>query len=76
MLSRLPDIAQEFFTAIGVSTCSHTISYGYDPLGRSISRQISGSGAETWHYDAIGRIDNHSSDLGAFQLSIWGRHSS
>jgi RHS repeat-associated protein len=66
-------LAQECFTATGATSCSHTISYGYDALGRSASRQISGSGAETWHYDSIGRVDNHSSDLGAFQLSYLGQ---
>jgi len=66
-------LAQECFTAIGATNCSHTITYGYDALGRSASRQISGSGPETFQYDAIGRVINHSSDLGAFQLSYLGQ---
>ncbi|KAA0690914.1 peptidase C39 [Neorhizobium sp. P12A] len=66
-------LAQECFRGAGAATCSHTITYGYDALGRSASRQISGSGAETWAYDAIGRVINHSSDLGAFELSYLGQ---
>lgn len=66
-------LSQECFTATGATTCSHTISYGYDALGRPASRQISGSGTETWAYDAIGRVTNHSSDLGAFQMSYLGQ---
>lgn len=66
-------LAQECFTADGATGCSHTISYGYDALGRSAGRQISGSGPETFQYDAIGRVTNHSSDLGAFQLSYLGQ---
>ncbi|WFU13409.1 hypothetical protein QA646_29870 (plasmid) [Rhizobium sp. CB3090] len=66
-------LAQECFTATGATGCSHTIAYGYDALGRSASRQISGSGPETFTYDAIGRVTNHSSDLGAFQLSYLGQ---
>ncbi|WP_165504493.1 RHS repeat domain-containing protein [Rhizobium laguerreae] len=65
-------IAQECFTTTGATGCSHTISYGYDALGRSANRQISGSGPETFQYDAIGRVINHASDLGAFELSYLG----
>lgn len=66
-------VAQECFTASGATSCSHTIAYGYDALGRPASRQISGSGAETFQYDAIARVINHSSDLGAFQISYLGQ---
>ncbi len=66
---------QECFTATGASSCSHTIAYGYDALSRSASRQVSDSGAETVQYDAIGRVTNHSSDLGAFQISYLGQTS-
>jgi YD repeat-containing protein len=66
-------IAQECFTTTGATGCSHTISYGYDALGRSANRQISGSGPETFQYDAIGRVTNHVSDLGAFELSYLGQ---
>ncbi len=68
-------LAQECFTASGSASCSHTIAYGYDALGRRATRQISGSGAETFQYDAIGRVINHSSDLGAFQISYLGQTS-
>ncbi len=66
-------LAQECFTASGSASCSHTIAYGYDALARTASRQISGSGTETVQYDAIGRVTNHSSDLGAFQISYLGQ---
>jgi RHS repeat-associated protein len=66
-------LQQECFTAVGASGCSHTIGYGYDELGRTASRTISGSGAETFQYDAIGRLINHSNDLGAFDLSYLGQ---
>ncbi len=66
-------LAQECFTASGSANCSHTIVYGYDALGRMASRQVSGSGAETVQYDAVGRVINHSSNLGAFQISYLGQ---
>ncbi|MGM4986084.1 RHS repeat-associated core domain-containing protein [Rhizobium sp. 11_C7_N12_5] len=66
-------LALECFTATSSTSCSHTIAYEYDALGRPASRQISGSGAETLQYDAIGRVSNHSSDLGAFQISYLGQ---
>ncbi|EJB01774.1 RHS repeat-associated core domain protein [Rhizobium leguminosarum bv. trifolii WSM597] len=62
----------ECFTTNGASGCSHDITYGYDELGRMASRTISGSGPETFQYDAIGRQTNHSSDLGAFELGYLG----
>ncbi|MGO7532788.1 RHS repeat-associated core domain-containing protein [Rhizobium leguminosarum] len=68
-------LAQECFTASGAAGCAHTIAYGYDALGRPARRQISGSGAETFEYDAIGRVINHSTDLGAFQLAYLGQTS-
>jgi hypothetical protein len=54
-------LAQECFTATGASDCSHAIAYGYDALGRSVSRQISSSGVETSQYDAIGRMASSAS---------------
>lgn len=63
----------ECFTASGASGCSHEIAYGYDALQRLSGRTISGSGPETFQYDAIGRLINHSSDLGAFELSYLGQ---
>jgi RHS repeat-associated protein len=50
-----------------------TISYSYDALGRGNARTVQGAGAETLAYDAIGRITNHSSDLGSFTLSYLGQ---
>ena len=39
------------------------------------SRTIAGEGAETFAYDAIGRLTNHNSDLGQFALSYFGQTS-
>lgn len=66
-------LQQECFTATGATGCSHSISYNYDELGRLGTRQISGSGPETFAYDDIGRVTGHTSDLGAFQLSYLGQ---
>jgi len=49
------------------------IAYAYDELGRLASRTVSGAGAETFHYDAIGRLITHASDLGAFTLGYLGQ---
>ena len=49
-----------------------SIAYGYDVLGRVSSRTVSGAGAETFTYDAIGRLVGHSSDLGVFTLGYLG----
>jgi hypothetical protein len=49
------------------------ISYAYDQLGRLISRTVTGAGAETFQYDALGRPINHASDLGPFALSYLGQ---
>lgn len=35
------------------------IAYVYDELGRPASRTVAGSGAETFSYDAIGRLNSH-----------------
>ncbi|KQV29314.1 peptidase C39 [Rhizobium sp. Root1203] len=64
---------QECFTATGATSCSHEIDYAYDGLGRLSGRTIAGSGPETFQYDAIGRIIDHSSDLGSFALSYLGQ---
>lgn len=66
-------LQSEFFTATGGTNCSHDIEYAYDALGRASTRTISGSGPETYQYDAIGRLTEHASDLGAFQLSYLGQ---
>jgi len=42
-------------------------------LGRPSSRTVSGAGAETFAYDAIGRLNGHTSDLGTFALSYLGQ---
>src|SRR6185312_4899307 len=41
--------------------------------GRLASRIASGAGAETFHYDAIGRLTTHASDLGSFTLGYLGQ---
>lgn len=48
-----------------------TIAYQYDELGRVNTRTID-TAAETFHYDPIGRIDNHTSALGNFDRSYLG----
>ncbi len=50
-----------------------TISYGYDELGRLVSHSTSGAGAETFQYDAIGRVVARSDDLGSFSLAYLGQ---
>jgi RHS repeat-associated protein len=54
---------------------SSAIAYTYDELGRVVSRAVAGAAAETWQYDALGRITNHGSDLGQFTLSYLGQTS-
>jgi RHS repeat-associated protein len=49
------------------------IAYAYDELGRLASRTVAGQGAETFAYDAIGRMIAHASDLGSFTLSYLGQ---
>lgn len=68
-------LQSECFTATGAVDCSHTIDYAYDELGRLSSRQIAGGGPETFGYDAIGRLVDHASDLGAFKISYLGQTS-
>jgi RHS repeat-associated protein len=50
-----------------------TITSAYDELGRLSQRTVQGAGAETFQYDAIGRLSNHGSDLGAFTLGYLGQ---
>ena len=50
-----------------------TIAYVYDKLGRVTSRTVTGAGAETFAYDAIGRLQTHASDLGSFTLGYLGQ---
>ncbi|MBI2740179.1 MAG: hypothetical protein HYX38_26990 [Rhodospirillales bacterium] len=49
------------------------ITSAYDELGRLASRTVQGAGAETFQYDAIGRLTGHASDLGAFTLGYLGQ---
>jgi RHS repeat-associated protein len=50
-----------------------TIASAYDELGRLASRTVQGAGAETFQYDALGRLSVHASDLGTFNLSYLGQ---
>lgn len=50
-----------------------TLAFGYDPLGRMNSRTVGTAGAETFQYDAIGRLSGHASDLGSFTLAYLGQ---
>jgi RHS repeat-associated protein len=49
------------------------IASAYDELGRLASRTVQGAGAETFQYDAIGRLTTHASDLGSFTLAYLGQ---
>jgi RHS repeat-associated protein len=49
------------------------IAYAYDELGRLASRTVGGQGAETFQYDALGRLVTHASDLGSFTLGYLGQ---
>jgi YD repeat-containing protein len=64
---------RECFVPNGATSCAFQINYAYDALGRMASRTVAGSGAETFRYDAIGRLSNHASDLGQFALSYLGQ---
>jgi RHS repeat-associated protein len=50
-----------------------TVSYLYDELGRLSSRTVQGAGAETFSYDAIGRLVGHAHDMGSFTLGYLGQ---
>ncbi|KAA3445852.1 peptidase C39 [Mesorhizobium sp. SARCC-RB16n] len=56
----------------GSPTPSSSIVYSYDESGRPTSRTVAGSGPETFGYDAVGRMNAHTSDLGSFTLSYLG----
>jgi RHS repeat-associated protein len=49
------------------------IAYGYDALGRVVSRTVGGASAETFQYDAIGRLSGHADALGKFALGYLGQ---
>jgi RHS repeat-associated protein len=66
-------LEEECFTPTGGSACSYQIGYAYDALARLASRTAGGAGAETFGYDAIGRLTSHANDLGAFALSYLGQ---
>jgi RHS repeat-associated protein len=66
-------LQQECFVPTGASTCSYQINYAYDGLGRTNSRTVGGAGAETFQYDAIGRLTGHTNDLGSFALAYLGQ---
>jgi RHS repeat-associated protein len=68
-------LANECFTAMGQSSCTHSIQYGYDELSRLKQRTVQGSGPESFAYDPIGRVAQHTSDLGSFALSYLGQTS-
>jgi RHS repeat-associated protein len=54
---------------------SDRITYGYDPLGRRVSRNIGASGNENlveWSHDAIGRVTNVAGLLGGFAYAYDG----
>jgi RHS repeat-associated protein len=50
-----------------------TIAYGFDALGRLASRKVGSAGAETFAYDALGRLSGNTNDLGAFTLAYLGQ---
>jgi RHS repeat-associated protein len=52
---------------------SSAITSAYDELGRLASRTVQGAGAETFQYDAIGRLSVHANDLGSFTLGYLGQ---
>lgn len=64
---------QECFVPTGGTTCTSEIDYTYDGLGRPVSRAVMGAGAETFAYDALGRLTGHGSDIGSFSLSYLGQ---
>jgi len=48
-----------------------TIAYSYDALGRVASKSVGGD-AETFAYDALGRLVTHTDDLGSFAQTYVG----
>ncbi len=48
------------------------VTYGYDALGRVVSRTVGGASAETFQYDPIGRLAGHTDALGKFTLGYLG----
>ena len=50
-----------------------SIAYAYDALGRVSTRTVAGAGAESFQYDAIGRLTSDTNDLGTFTLAYLGQ---
>ncbi len=48
------------------------IGYTYDPLSRIVSRSVGGAPTESFAYDKIGRVVDHTDALGEFALSYLG----
>ena len=46
--------------------------YGYDKLGRVVSRAVGGASAEAFAYDKIGRLIGHTDALGKFTTAYLG----
>lgn len=61
-------IASETGPLLGAS-----ISYGYDALGRPVSRTIAGATPETYGHDALGRLTSHVNGLGTFTYAYLGQ---
>ena len=49
------------------------IAYAYDALGRVVTRTVGGAPAESFQYDAIGRLAGHNDALGTFALGYLGQ---
>lgn len=43
-----------------------SITFAYDAAGRATSRTVSGTAAETFGYDLLGRMNSHVTELGSF----------
>jgi YD repeat-containing protein len=52
---------------------SGAVAYGYDALGRVVTRTVGGAPAESFQYDAIGRLVDHTDALGTFALGYLGQ---
>lgn len=57
-------------TAPGSNT---QIQYGYDELGRMITRTVDSGSSESWSYDNLGRVGNNSNPLGTFTYAYLGK---
>lgn len=66
-----PALGATRLLSVTSSMANSTITYGYDPLGRVLSRSINGV-AENRIYDALGRIATITNPLGAFTYTYDG----